>query len=120
MRWKLARSFALLVAAMVAGCAENKLTRHNYDTIIEGKSNKDEVELTLGKAAANRGDQWEYENDDESLSVVFYFDDKGYVTRKEWIDADEGTWEGAAPGIDRNPEGKKTSEGTSNMTLKKD
>jgi hypothetical protein len=116
---RLVQACPFIFAALVIGCAENKLTRHNYDTIIEGKSNKDEVELTLGKACANRGDHWEYENDDMDLSVVFYFDEKGYVTRKEWIDASAGTWEGAAPGINENPPGQKTSDDTSNMTIKK-
>jgi hypothetical protein len=103
--------------ALLTGCAENKVTRQHYDMIMEGKSNKSEVEMTLGKTYADRGDHWEYDEEDRHLSVVFYFDEKGMVQRKEWIDAKSGKWEGSAPGI-REPENQPGS--TMHQTIKKD
>jgi len=118
MSWVLLSTVGLVV---LVGCAENKLTRHNYDMIKEGQSTRSEVRHTLGvKHLAERGDQWEYEDLDRHLSVVFYFDNNGVVRRKEWIDAGTGEWEGAAPHIDKNPQGEKMSERTSTTTIKND
>ncbi len=112
-------AFLLTIPLTLSGCAEDKVTRQNYDQIIEGKSNKDEVRLTLGDKYANRGDHWEYEGKDEHLSVVFYFDENGVVRRKEWIDAETGEWDGAAPHIDKKTEGRNANDGTSSTTIKK-
>ncbi len=113
----------LLTAALIltlVGCAENKLTRQNYDLVKEGMSTKLEVEATLGKPYADRGESWEYENEDEFLTVFIHWAKNGKVMKKEWISAKgEGTWEGTAPGIKEEPEGKKTYDGSSNTTLKK-
>ncbi len=107
-----------LVLTMV-GCAENKLTRQNFDTIHEGKSNKMEVKMTMGDKFNDRGELWEYEDMDRSLSVVFHFDKNDKVVAKEWRDAGTGKWDGAAPHMNETPEGKKTSDESSNMTIKK-
>lgn len=107
------------VMFVAIGCSENRVTRHHYDMIMEGKSTRLEVEKTLGDTYVNRGDHWEYEEMDRHLSVVFYFDDKGFVTRKEWIDAKgTGEWDGAAPGINEKPDGKKFSDDSSTTTIK--
>lgn len=101
-----------------SGCAENKLTRQNYDMIKEGLSNKDEVRMTLGdNYAAHSEDRWEYEDDKSHLSVVIHFDERGKVLAKEWRDARTGEWEGQAPGIDPNPPGRKAAERRSTTTI---
>jgi uncharacterized protein (DUF1330 family) len=106
--------------SLSSGCAENKLTRQNYDTIVEGSSNKMEVEHTLGdKYMARGGNEWEYEDEDRNLSVVIHFDESGKVAAKEWRDASTGTWEGQRPGIDPNPPGRQVSETGSSTTIKK-
>lgn len=113
-------TLTVAVVAVLSGCAENKLTRHNYDMIKEGQSTRSEVRHTLGvKHLAERGDQWEYEDMDRHLSVVFYFNGDGIVQRKEWIDAASGEWDGAAPHIDQNPEGEEISNRGSTTTIKK-
>jgi hypothetical protein len=111
-------SLALLV--MFVGCAENKLTKHNFDMIKKGVSTKLEVENTLGKPTADRGECWEYENEDQHLTAYIHWSREGKVERKEWIDAKRDIWEGAAPGIDEQPEGRKASERRSNVTIDKD
>ena len=108
------------VVPVLMGCAENKFTRHNYDMIKEGVSTKLEVENTLGKPAADHGDSWQYENEDEHLMAYIHWNAAGKVEKKEWIDAKgEGTWEGSAPGIKDHPEGRPVSEQKSNATIKK-
>jgi hypothetical protein len=109
------------VVPVLMGCAENKLTKCNFDMIKEGVSTKLEVENTLGKPMADRGDNWQYENEDEHLMVYIHWNNAGKVERKEWIDAKgEGTWEGSAPGIKDRPEGQPGPQQKSNMTIKKD
>jgi len=109
---------AVLMLTLV-GCAENKLTRQNYDLVKEGMSTKLEVEATLGEPYADRGDCWDYENEDEFLTIYIYWDKNGKVAKKEWISGKDGTWEGTAPGIEEEPEGEKRYDGSSNTTLKK-
>lgn len=112
--------FGFAVVLCLTGCAENKLTRQNFDMVKEGVSTKLEVENTLGKQFADRGDCWQYENEDEHLNAYIYWDKAGKVERKEWIDAKTGEWTGAAPGIKEHPEGRQASEQKSNMTIKKE
>jgi len=111
---------AVFVFALT-GCSENKLTRRNFEMIKKGKSTKLEVENTLGDSYVARGDdQWEYEDEKRHLTVHVYFDDNDKVLRKEWMDGETGEWDGAAPGIDENPEGEEFSSETYDMTLDKD
>lgn len=115
---KLLMSCAVL--SILAGCAENKLTRQNFDMIKEGKSTKMEVEMTLGdNYDAIDAHQWEYEDEERQLSVMIHYDDGGIVQAKEWRDARTGEWEGQAPGIDPNPPGRTVSESKSNATIDK-
>lgn len=109
-------SWTLLATAVVigvGGCAENKLTRHNFALIHEGKSTKLEVEKTLGEEhLIRRGSQWEYDDMDRHLTVYVDFNDRGVVTRKQWVDARTGEWDDTKP----EPEGEKVSEETSTLT----
>lgn len=114
------RALGLGLVCMIAGCAENKLTRQNYEMIVEGASTKEEVRRTLGDDyMAMSADRWEYEDKENSRSIVIRFDDSGKVNGKEWRDAQTGEWEGQAPGIDPNPEGRTTSESRGTQTIKK-
>lgn len=110
-----------IYVALVGGCAEGpKLTRSNYDLIKEGKSNKSEVEMTLGTKYTMIGaDHWEYSDEDKNVSAVIHFDRGGMVAAKEWRDGSTGEWEGQAPGIDPNPPGRTVSEQRSNTTVDK-
>jgi hypothetical protein len=111
----------VIVVPVLVGCAENKLTKNNFDMIKEGVSTKLEVENTLGKPTADRGDNWQYENEDEHLMVFIHWNSAGKVERKEWVSAKgEGVWEGSAPGIKDRPEGRPVSEQKSNTTIKKE
>ena len=83
------------LAALAVGCAENKLTRQNYDLIREGMSNREEVKMTLGDDyTAFSDERWEFENEADHLSIVIHFDDSGKVRAKEWRDSKTGDWEG--------------------------
>lgn len=105
---------------MIVGCAQNKMTRQNWDMIKEGTSAKDEVRMTLGAPEVETPNQWEFEDEDKHLHATIHFDDRGVVTRKEWMDGKSGDWDGAAPGIKTERQGQPVSESKSNTTIKKD
>lgn len=114
------KALGLGLVCMIVGCAENKLTRHNYEMIREGASTREEVKLTLGdNYTATASNRWEYEDEDNHRSIVIRFDESGKVNGKEWRDAATGEWEGQAPGIDPNPEGRTISESSGTQTIKK-
>ncbi len=117
----LASVATMFVLMALVGCAENKLTRENYDLVKKGMSTKLEVEETLGKPNRVLDDQWEYEHSDPNnhLTVYIHWDENGKVLRKEWIDPDNNVWEGAAPGIDEDPEGRTAAERGSSTTVTK-
>lgn len=106
----------LLAAFLAAGCSENKVTRNNFDTIVEGTSTRDEVRWTMGdKHLIDRGDHWEYDVSDKHLSVFFFFDEQGKVRKKEW-------WDGKTGEIGGTPdqrEGDPYSDESRNRTIKK-
>src|SRR6185503_15838776 len=91
-------ALALLGLGLSSGCAENKMTRKNFDMIAEGSADRTEVEYTLGKGYKDRGNEWEYWDEEKNLTAHIYFDQDGKVTRKEWMDGNTGEWDGAAPG----------------------
>lgn len=111
-----AGSIAALMVGALAGCAENKLTRQNYDLIRVGSSHKDEVKSALGNQnLIDRGAQWEYDDEGRHISVWFEFDKDGVVTRKQWWSGDGGLEHDSQAG----PEGETVHEGTGTMTIDK-
>jgi outer membrane protein assembly factor BamE (lipoprotein component of BamABCDE complex) len=120
LRRRAAWCVAVFGVGVLAGCAENKMTRQNWEMVKEGTSTKDEVRLTLGDKYTALGNQWEYEDEDKHLHATIHFDDKGVVTRKEWMDGKSGEWTGAAPEISVKPQGRTTSEQKGHTTINKD
>ncbi len=116
MKW-----FGCVVGAiMVAGCAQNKMTRQNWEMIKEGTSAKDEVRNTLGAPEIEMANQWEFEDEAKHVHATVHFDERGVVTRKEWMDGKNGEWSGAAPGINEERQGRPVSESKGHTTIKKD
>jgi hypothetical protein len=112
-------SLLAVVLFAALGCSESLVTRQHYDMIMEGTSTKIEVEKTLGDTYVKRGsNEWEYDEEGRHLTVYVYFDKKGVVKWKEWIDGRTGEWDGAAPGIDEEPEGETASDESKTMTIK--
>jgi len=106
-------SAALLL--VLGGCAKNQMTRQNYDLIRVGSSTRLEVKSAMGeKHMKDRGGDWEYEDMDKKLSVWFYFDDKGIVSRKQWMSG-EGLEDDSNP----DPEGQVISDHSSSTTIDK-
>lgn len=92
--------FALpAILMLVVGC--QKLTHKRFQLIREGVSNQLEVEKTLGQPDRKLADLWNWTDHDRHLTCNIYFDDRGVVAKKEWIDATKGVWEGSAPGVDQ-------------------
>ena len=113
-------SSCCLVGLVVAGCAENKMTRQRFDMLREGVSTQDEVRNTLGDKYTQMGNQWEFEDEHKNVHATVHFDARGVVTRKEWMDGRSGEWSGAAPGIDDSTHGTMGSESRSHGTIRKD
>ena len=109
-----------LTGVVLAGCAENKMTRQRFDMIKEGVSSQDEVRQTLGEPYARVGNQWDFEDEHKNLHATVHFDGRGVVTRKEWMDGKSGEWSGAAPGIDESRHGDVKAESKSHGTIHKD
>ncbi|MFQ5430841.1 MAG: hypothetical protein ACE5E1_11080 [Phycisphaerae bacterium] len=104
---------SLFALVSLAGCAENKLTRENYDLIMQGKSTQLEVEKTLGDDhLIRRGREWEYDDRDRHLTVYINFDERGLVSRKQWVDASTDEWDDTQKG----PEGEKIHEETRSLS----
>ena len=89
----------LSAVVLVSGCQET-LTYERFQMIREDVSTHDDVERTLGPPEHKVGDVWSWTDFDRHLTCNVYFDPQGKVAKKEWIDADRGTWEGSAPSIE--------------------
>jgi hypothetical protein len=84
--------FAVLagsVALGLAGCAakRDKLAYDNFTQIRTGVHNRDDVEAILGEPDQRLDDRFLYQRPDKHLHVFVEFDDKGRVSRTQWIDA---------------------------------
>ena len=86
-------SFSTLTA-LSTGCAKSdRLTRDNYNHVQIHASSKDDVRAALGEPSEILGDdQWLFERPEKHLRCLIDFDDKGRVTRTQWIDAMTNTW----------------------------
>jgi hypothetical protein len=96
------------------------MTRQNWELIREGTSDKEEVRLTLGDNYTALGNQWEYDDESKHLHATIHFNDKGIVTKKEWMDGKTGEWTGAAPQISEERQGRTASEKKGHTTIDKD
>ncbi|MBI3833291.1 MAG: hypothetical protein HY287_03060 [Planctomycetes bacterium] len=79
-----------------AGCApkHDPLTQDNYRRIQVHASSQDDVRAALGEPTQVLGNQWRYERESKHLNCFIDFDDKGRVTRTQWIDGmnDTNPW----------------------------
>ncbi|MFQ6049133.1 MAG: hypothetical protein ACE5K7_07200, partial [Phycisphaerae bacterium] len=69
--------------------------------IREGVSTKSEVEQTLGRPDRQFADMWNWVDHDRGITCNVYFDPRGVVTKKEWVDARRGIWEGSAAELEQ-------------------
>jgi len=73
---------------LLTGCeTKDKLVHSNYDRIRLNATSQDEVKDLIGDPDNKLGDLWMYNRPDAHLTVMIDFDEKGQVTRKQWIDA---------------------------------
>jgi len=76
------------------GCAKpDKLVHENFSQIRKGASTRADVQAILGDPDQRLGDdQWIYQRPDKHLHVFIDFDEKGHVSRTQWIDGMEEVW----------------------------
>jgi hypothetical protein len=82
------------VAVGLFGCAQNrdKLAYDNFTQIRTQTHSREDVEAILGEPDQRLDDRFMYERPDQHLHVFVEFDDKGRVTRTQWIDGLGETW----------------------------
>ena len=75
------------------GCAsKDRVTYDNYTKIRTTMHTAADVEAILGEPDSKLPDLWIYQRPDAHLTVMVDFDEKGKVSRTQWIDALGETW----------------------------
>lgn len=87
---------AVVVAVLLTGC-QDKLTHENFTQIRRNVSTRPIVTGLIGEPDDRVGGRWSYERPDKHLFVFIDFDEGGYVSRKQWIDAMSPQWEDTKP-----------------------
>ena len=87
---------ALAMVVLLTGCGD-KLTFANFSQIRQDVSTKPIVAGLIGDPDDELDNRWYYERPDKHLTVLVDFDESGYVSRKQWIDAMTATWEDSEP-----------------------
>jgi len=82
------------VAMSLSSCAPNrdKLAYDNFTQIKKQVHSRDDVVAILGEPDHRLDDRYMYERPDKHLHVFVEFDEKGRVTRTQWIDGLGETW----------------------------
>jgi len=85
------------------GCNANpdRLVYDNYALIRPHVSTQEDVASLLGEPDQRLGDKWMYERPDKHLNAFVDFDERGRVTRKQWIDAMGNMWDDSADAAKR-------------------
>lgn len=83
-----------LVVLGVVGCAQNqdRLAYDNFSQIRTQVHSREDVVAILGEPDQRFNDRFMYERPEKHLHVFVEFDDKGRVTRTQWIDGLGETW----------------------------
>jgi len=80
-------------ALVIGGCAPpDRLAYDNYTQVRTTVSTEADVAAILGEPDQKMADTWIYQRPDKHLVVMIEFDDKGKVSRTQWIDAMGETW----------------------------
>ncbi len=85
-----------LLGFLAVGCSD-PLTREHYSQIRQNVSTEALVVKLIGDPDQDLGNRWLYERHDRGINVMIDFNDKGYVSRKQWIDANTGEWADSKP-----------------------
>ncbi len=88
------RSICVAMGFALWGCAApDRVVYRNYTQIRTQLHTQDDVEAILGEPDQKLGDRWMYERPDQHLIVFVEFDEKGRVTRTQWVDALSESWD---------------------------
>lgn len=96
---RIQRRFSIVIASFVfgavlsTGCAsKDRVTYDNYTKIRTSVHTADDVVALLGEPDSKLPELWIYQRPDAHLTVMVDFDEKGNVSRTQWIDAMGETW----------------------------
>ena len=89
---------ALAVSLFAVGCQQDLLVHENFAQIRPHTTTQAEVERLIGQPDRTLRHQWLYERPNKHLTALVDFDERGSVTRKQWIDGLGEVWEDSAEG----------------------
>ncbi len=106
-------SLAVIITVLLTGC-QDKLTHENFSRIRVDVSTQPIVEGLIGEPTDAFAERWFYERPKKHLTVLIDFNESGYVSRKQWIDAMAATWDDsqAADGKENSHESVRIERGT--------
>lgn len=84
---------SIMGLALFTGCAtKDKLTYDNFAQVrVHAATQADVVEL-IGEPDSRLGDLWMYHRPNTHVEVLIDFDERGRVTRKQWVDGAGKHW----------------------------
>lgn len=94
--------------ALLAGTGCENLTRSRFEMVSVNVSTREDVRHTLGPPSYVMDGRWQFERPERHINVLIDFDERGVVTRKQWIDANTGEWADSKPAGDESSREKTT------------
>ena len=64
-----------------------------------GTDDRYDVVATIGRPEFDAREEWYYEDSSDRYAARIFFDDRGRVRGKQWLDARTGDWEGENPDL---------------------
>jgi hypothetical protein len=93
---------AALSGALAAGCGDRaEFCRTGYDMIRPGADDRYDVLAMIGRPEFDACEEWYYEDAADRCAARIFFDGRGRVRGKQWLNAETGEWEGENPDLPR-------------------
>jgi hypothetical protein len=96
----------LMLLALAAGGCASAFTRENFDRVVVGSDDREDVARLLGDPEFRLDAEWYYENKDKHYAARIHWGRDGKVSGKQWYDANRGEIVGDHPDADPAPEGE--------------
>lgn len=92
----------VLGGTLAAGCSSRaEFCRTGYDMIRPGADDRYDVVAIIGRPEFDACEEWYYEDPADRYAARIFFDTRGRVRGKQWLDAQTGEWEGENPDLAR-------------------
>lgn len=103
----------LACGTLVGGCTSRAaFCRTSYDLIRPGADDRYDVVAMIGRPEFDACEEWYYEDAADRYAARIFFDGRGRVRGKQWLDAGTGEWEGENPDLAPAARGGKRQTST--------